>query len=75
MENPPILKGIFKERFKVSEERLAHCRVCEHFEDGPNRCKQCGCFMDYKTLLPWSTCPIGKWGIYEPLPETTENND
>lgn len=74
MEKKPVIKGIFKERFKVSEERLDHCRKCDRFESGPNRCKECGCFMDYKTLLPWATCPLGKWGVYSGE-QQKENDD
>lgn len=58
------IRAMYKERFKISEERLDHCRKCDRFEEGPNRCKECGCFMDYKTLLPWAECPLQKWGPY-----------
>lgn len=60
-----IMKTLFRERFRVSEERLDHCRRCEFFVEDSSQCQKCGCFMDYKTLLPWSECPLGKWGIYE----------
>jgi len=49
-------------KYAVSEYRLGFCRKCEHFEEGPNRCDKCGCFMDFKTLIQSSECPIGKWG-------------
>ena len=57
-----ILKAIFRDRFKVSEQRLEHCRQCEFLEERTMRCKKCGCFLEAKTLLPWTECPIGKWG-------------
>lgn len=60
-----IMKTLFRERFKVSEERLEHCRKCEDFNEETSRCGKCGCLMDYKTLLPWAECPVGKWTIYE----------
>ena len=55
------VKEWLKDRFQYSEERLEHCRACEHFIEGSSQCKLCGCFMDYKTLLPFSSCPINKW--------------
>lgn len=47
---------------KVSEDRLTICRACEYFVEETNKCKNCGCFMDYKTMIPWEKCPIDKWG-------------
>lgn len=56
------VKEWLKDRFRYSEERLDICRKCEHFNADSSQCNRCGCFMDYKTLLPFATCPIGKWG-------------
>lgn len=57
-----ILKNFMKERWRISEERLTICRKCEHFDsENENRCKKCGCYMDYKTLLKDAECPIGLW--------------
>ena len=39
--------------------RLKICHTCEHF-DAP-RCSLCGCFMNFKSTLTSSECPIGKW--------------
>ena len=59
----PILDTLFTRRYKVSKDRLAICADCEHFEPKrQNRCLKCRCFMDFKTLLPDSECPLGKWG-------------
>ena len=55
------VKEWLKDRFKYSEERLDHCRSCEFFIHESSQCKKCGCFMDFKTLLPFTNCPIGKW--------------
>jgi hypothetical protein len=24
-------------------------------------CNLCGCFMEFKTMMPSSSCPAGKW--------------
>jgi hypothetical protein len=26
-----------------------------------DQCKQCGCFMEFKTRLEAAKCPLGKW--------------
>ena len=59
-----ILKTFFSNRFKISEERLKICRTCDKFNKDNSKCSECGCFMDYKTLLQNAECPIGKWGKY-----------
>ena len=41
--------------------RLKICHSCEHFS--APRCTLCGCFMNYKTTLTSSECPVGKWLI------------
>ena len=42
-------------------ERLNICKSCEHIILERMQCKQCGCFMEYKTLLRFTSCPIDKW--------------
>jgi hypothetical protein len=59
------LKTPFLKMLKISEERLDICRVCEYFDEERNKCKNCGCFMDFKTMIPFEKCPIGKWGKVE----------
>lgn len=61
MDQTPDKKTIFGERIRVSKERLDVCGSCEEFEPENKMCKVCGCFMAYKTLFPWATCPQGKW--------------
>ena len=39
--------------------RISICHTCEHFS--APRCTLCGCFMNFKTTLESSECPIGKW--------------
>ena len=59
-----LLKSVFKKRFKVSEERLTFCRQCDRFNATTSRCNECGCYMEYRTLLPFAYCPLGLWDIY-----------
>lgn len=58
---------IWNETIKVPSEererRLEICQGCE-FLLSMNRCKKCGCFMDVKTWIPMSNCPINKWESY-----------
>ena len=56
-----ILETFMRNRFKISEERLTHCRSCEEFETLTSRCKQCGCFMPIKVKIPGQECPLKKW--------------
>lgn len=37
------------------------CKICPEFKPSTGQCKQCGCFMRAKVLLPMQACPIGKW--------------
>lgn len=48
------------------DRRLKICNTCEHFN--PPRCTLCGCFMNYKTTLMSSNCPINKWSTLRELP-------
>ena len=40
------------------------CKSCEHLIHLTNQCKKCGCFMATKTYLPFTECPVGKWGKF-----------
>lgn len=46
---------------ELAEERLDICKACPDVVPVVNQCKRCGCFMDLKTTLKISKCPIGKW--------------
>jgi hypothetical protein len=65
---------------KLSEERLAICKVCPLYIKETNRCdthnyiahsitgnpvKGCGCKLLQKTKNYNSNCPAMKWGAYE----------
>jgi hypothetical protein len=56
------LDTVFTREKEMSEKRLEVCRECEHLEKKLMRCNQCGCFMNFKTLMKSAECPIGKWG-------------
>jgi hypothetical protein len=40
--------------------RINICKGCE-FLKKHTRCEKCGCFMNIKTRLGFTKCPIGKW--------------
>ncbi len=55
-----------KDGFKTVDEveqsrRLEICKGCEFFDAVQNRCKKCGCYMKWKTMLSSQKCPIDKW--------------
>jgi hypothetical protein len=45
----------------VKENRMSICLSCPDLIKLTNQCKRCGCFMELKTTLEQSKCPIGKW--------------
>ena len=59
-----------RERFKISEQRLNICRECPNFNHITSQCSVCKCIMNFKTLLHFTECPVGKWGKWE----SPENN-
>lgn len=50
---------------RVSEQeankRLNICLGCDRLIKLTTQCKECGCFMNAKTKLAHSSCPLGKW--------------
>lgn len=70
----PKLKTKFTERLRISEERLMVCRKCEKFNHANRKCQECGCYMDVKTLLPWVSCPLSKWGEYGDADQKEQND-
>ena len=62
---------------QTKEKRLSICNDCEHktnvftiqfigkkiegFKIGKPQCSVCTCFLDYKTELKFSECPLKKW--------------
>lgn len=55
------LNSIWAKYYELSEKRMDICMACEHLEKKSKKCMKCRCFMDYKTMVPGSACPIHKW--------------
>lgn len=72
--NTPL--ALFDSRNKVPEQvardRMNTCLECEHLIKVTKQCSKCLCFMEAKTTLKQSFCPIGKWSALPPE-EQTEN--
>lgn len=52
--------GIILAETEIAEERINTCNTCEHLSS-LRACKKCGCFVDAKTKLKFTSCPIDKW--------------
>ena len=69
--NPIFIYTIMKlvtrwtKRKEIAAKRLQICQECDQLELDTYRCKKCGCFMKYKTELPFAKCPLDKWIQYE----------
>ena len=44
-----------------SQSRFSICQECSQLLPIVNVCKQCGCFMNIKTRIFSSKCPLEKW--------------
>ena len=42
-------------------DRMAICRACPRLVQGVDQCRECGCFMQFKTKLEAAKCPLGHW--------------
>lgn len=69
------LDTIWTRRKAIAEERLEICRTCEFFNKKSTRCSKCGCFMEYKAMMPYVDCPIGKWGVINTDESDTQELD
>jgi len=56
------LDSIWVKRKEQAKKRLDICVTCDKYESNTTRCQECGCFMIAKTLIPFSECPLNKWG-------------
>lgn len=68
------LDTIWTRRKTISDERLKICGKCEFYISSSSKCVKCGCFMNYKTMLPYVDCPIGKWGVINTDESDTQEN-
>lgn len=50
-----------KEKYAQADARIAVCKTCPSYIEATTQCKECGCFMRFKVLLPKVKCPLGKW--------------
>lgn len=57
MEDQNLLQQIKQK----GDERYSICKECPEFSSTFKQCRQCGCFMPAKVLMPFMSCPIGKW--------------
>ena len=56
-----IIMVFFDKNRKLSKKRLDICELCEYYNSKNKQCLKCRCFMEYKTLIPSSKCPLDKW--------------
>lgn len=56
-----ISHGILLVSAEEADKRFATCLGCEFLLVEQSRCLKCGCFMNMKTRLQASKCPVGKW--------------
>lgn len=68
---------------EVVLERRAICEGCDRRDPIPNRCRECGCYLDAKIRFALDSCPLGKWkesdkdwmnGEFQKFLEETEKN-
>ena len=66
--NASIKRISYNTTFIVEQEttpesisRMEICNSCDRLMTPVKICKECYCFMPAKTLIPISTCPLGKW--------------
>ncbi len=52
----------FRVSYSTFEERLAHCKDCEYFNETKIKCTECGCNLLEKANEMIEQCPIDKWG-------------
>ena len=72
----------FKADKELAKKRIAICEDCTHFRKRTRTCgtaikgnkvgdkRTCGCFMDAKTKISFSTCPFSFWNDLQ----VTEND-
>lgn len=48
----------------IKDHRLTTCKNCDKFVALTSQCRECGCFMNFKTQLTAAECPLKKWGKY-----------
>lgn len=56
-----VSNGVLLASEEEREKRFDICVACEFLMHKQSRCLKCGCYMNLKTRLKVSKCPIGKW--------------
>ena len=56
-----VTNGVILASQQTMEKRFSICLGCEFLQPDHSRCLKCGCFMNMKTRLDASKCPVGKW--------------
>lgn len=46
---------------EIAHDRIEICNSCEFLIEVTRNCKKCGCFVDGKTKIAASKCPVNKW--------------
>lgn len=69
------MNGVLGALKKLSKERMDICEVCEDYNKKNDQCLKCRCFMSYKSALPISKCPAGKWNSINIKDLTKENKN
>ena len=54
-------KGVLLAEDNLVSKRISLCLGCEFLIQNSERCIKCGCYMNMKTRLQVSKCPVGKW--------------
>lgn len=70
-----ISNGLTNVSKEKKQERLSICHSCEFYNSTLSQCKQCGCFLEIKTLWASEKCPIDKWGPEIETNEIPSSND
>lgn len=52
----------------VAVERMKTCKACQDFIALTSMCKNCGCYMPFKTKLREAACPKSYWLPEDDLP-------
>jgi len=53
-------RGMILVEHTIALHRISICNSCEHLTQ-LRRCNKCGCFVDGKTKLVETSCPLNKW--------------
>ena len=69
-----ILDTIWTRRKRIAEARIKICETCPRYNKETTKCDKCGCFMSYKALLPYVSCPLEKWEAINTFEEDIGEN-